>query len=379
MRHASEEERLVGAIRSRFAALDAEFTKQVVPAIERGEPAFAREHHAVLLEHVTAIQRDADALAQWHRQSISGFEAHATVVQHTTFIWAFILMVTATVIALAVSLYLGPLVTRPLRALEGFVKKLGAGDLDARLELQRADEFGQLAKQLNRMAAALKEQRDRLVHSETLAGIGRLAAGVAHEINNPIGVILGYARLLARRAGEEQRADLQTIEAEALRCRDIVQGLLDLARPQRAGADPVDLRSLCEHAWRRLEDSGAVANVTFALDGHANAEGDSERLLQLISNLLRNAAEAAGPGGTVRAVLANEQSGPTLRIQDTGPGLSDDVIAHLYEPFFTTKPQGTGLGLPLSRAIAQAHLGELSAQNLAGGGAEFTLRLPRRA
>lgn len=376
--HSPNEARLLSGMRSRFALLDAEFMEHVVPAIERGDVAAARDRHDILLDHVAAIQRDADALAEWHRQSISGFEAHATVVQHATFTWALAFMLAATFLALGVSFYLGPLVTRPLRALDGFVKKLGAGDLDARLELHRSDEFGQLAAQVNRMAAALKDQRDRLVHSETLAGIGRLAAGVAHEINNPIGVILGYVKLLQRRTTEAEQADLGVIEAEALRCRDIVQGLLDLSRPQRAGAERVDLRALCDHAWKRLEESGAVTKVQFKLEGSATAEGDPERLLQLASNLLRNAAEAAGSGGVVRALLTEDAAGPTLRIQDTGPGLAEDAIAHLYEPFFTTKPQGTGLGLPLSRAIAQAHLGDLSAQNLAGGGAEFTLRLPRQ-
>jgi signal transduction histidine kinase len=228
------------------------------------------------------------------------------------------------------------------------------------------------------MTAALREHQDRLVESEKLAGIGRLAAGVAHEINNPLGVILGYAKLLRRRADADAAEDLQVIEEETLRAKEIVEGLLDLSRPLPAGAERVDLRALTDDVVSRLRDARLLDEVEVSVDGAASAPGHPDKIRQVLVNLVRNAAEAAGAGGRVAVSVGQRDGNAEVAIEDSGPGIDPAVRGRLFEPFFTTKPRGTGLGLAVSRAIAQAHGGELAADAAEGGGARFALRLPAR-
>jgi signal transduction histidine kinase len=229
------------------------------------------------------------------------------------------------------------------------------------------------------MTAALKEHQQRLVESEKLAGIGHLAAGVAHEINNPLGVILGYTHLLERRADQAAREDLAVIREETLRAREIVEGLLDLSRPHTPAREPLDLRETCDEVVARLAESGLLRDVEIAVHGAAAAEGDRAKVRQVLMNLVRNAAEAAGHGGRIEVTLSEDTTDARVAVADDGPGLDDAVRGRLFEPFFTTKERGTGLGLAISRAIARAHGGDLEASNGPAAGALFTLRLPRDA
>jgi signal transduction histidine kinase len=199
---------------------------------------------------------------------------------------------------------------------------------------------------------------------------------VAHEINNPLGVILGYTRLLKKHADASTASDLEIIEDETLRCKEIVEGLLDLSRPLGAPRQPVDLRELCDDVATRLADSKALDGVGLAVHGGATTLGHPLKLRQVLLNLVRNAVEAAGPGGRVDVQLASSGGVATVSVADTGPGIEPRTQDRLFEPFFTTKPHGTGLGLAVSQAIARAHNGTIEASAAPGGGALFTLRLP---
>ena len=284
----------------------------------------------------------------------------------------------ATLFAAVIGTWLGRSVIGPMKALSAGAARLAQGDLETRIELDRTDEFGALAAQFNAMTASLKEHQERLVQQERLAGVGRLAAGVAHEISNPLGVILGYVKLLKNRALGEQREELGIIEEEALRCQHIVEDLLDLARPHPLAGDSIDLRKLCDDVVARLREAGRLAGVEVAVSGDAQVQGSGERLHQVASNLVRNAAEAAGAGGHVRVALSATPEAVRLEVSDDGPGLSAEARARLFEPFFTTKPSGTGLGLAVSQAIAHAHGGRIEARGGAAGGAVFALFLSDR-
>ncbi|MCC7386643.1 MAG: HAMP domain-containing protein [Deltaproteobacteria bacterium] len=371
-----QEQRHVDDIARATTELDAIFQDNIVPAVLSGDrPTILREH-AHAQELVSSIQDHADLLAARYEAAIAGFETHATAVENEAVQRAWLLFIGAMVLAIALGAYVGNSVARPVATLEAGAAALARGDLDAQIQLDRNDEFGRLAQQFNRMTAALKAHQRHRVESEKLAGIGRLAAGVAHEINNPIAVILGYARVLRRNADAKLDEDLAVIEDEALRCQEIVQGLLDLARPVRPEAQPVSLRELCQEAIARLEEAQRLQGVEVEIDGAATIQGSPQRLRQVILNLLQNAADAAGPHGRVRAVIRREENGAAVSVSDSGPGLSEEIRARLFEPFFTTKTGGTGLGLAISKAIALEHGGDIEVSSGAGGGATFILRLP---
>ena len=356
--------------------LDDIFRRSIVPAVLRGDRAFVQEEHARAQLVVTRIQDLAEALVARSEASIASARAEVEAVEHRTSAWIWALLLGAPVLAGAVSLYIGRSIARPIGRLQEGAARLAAGRLDTRIDVDSPDEFGALARQFNAMTSALEEHQDRLVQSEKLAGIGRLAAGVAHEINNPLAVILGYTRLLQKKADGSLAEDLKVIEEETLRARDIVEGLLDLSRPLPASRERVDLREACDEVVERLREATGAGRADIVVEGHGSVVGNPSKLRQVLANLVRNGTEAAGPGGKVTVRVSEESSSIRVEVDDTGPGI-DEAAARLFEPFFTTKDRGTGLGLAVSRAVARAHGGDVAGETLAGGGSRFTLRLPR--
>jgi two-component system, NtrC family, sensor kinase len=371
-----EERSLVEEIEAESVRLDGIFRERIVPAVLRGEAQNVKVEHAKAQLVVTRIQDLTEALVVRFTTSIRAVRAEVERVERRTRSFLLALLVAAPLVALAVSVWVGRSIAVPVAKLEQGAARIGAGDLDTRIEVAGAPELEALAERWNAMTAALKEHEQKLVESEKLAGIGRLAAGVAHEINNPLGVILGYAKLLGKKAPPGVAEDLAVIEEEALRAKEIVEGLLDLSRPLPAGADPVDLRALSDDVVSRLREARLLDGVEVHVEGAATAPGNAEKLRQVLVNLVRNAAEAAGAGGRVEVAVGEWDGSAEVAVADSGPGIPSDRRAHLFEPFFTTKPRGTGLGLAVSRAIARAHGGDLAAVATPGGGARFALRLP---
>lgn len=377
------------AIRLTFELGDA------VRAERAGEEGPARAHAArqALLTHVdeprdqreiatiadapnpTEAMARARALARRLEAASGDFEAHGATVQHAMFRWMLILLAASILFAIVVAVYIGRSVTQPLARLRAGAERLGGGDLSTRVHIDSRDEFEQLARSFNAMAVSLQEHQARLVEQETLASIGRVVAGAAHELNNPLGVILGYVRLLARAADGAEAQDLKIVEEEAVRCQHIVEDLLDLARPKSAADALVDLRACCQSIVERLARAEHW-QVEVAIDGQGFVRGDQAKVAQIIANLVRNAVEAAGSAGKVSITVRQRDQFVELIVRDSGLGVPESVRARLFEPFFTTKPAGTGLGLAVSQAIARSHRGEIIVGNAAGGGAVFTLRLP---
>jgi signal transduction histidine kinase len=335
---------------------------------------------APLLEHafalVTKIEGDVDRLfAVLQRSTISSRE-QLVALEQSAIRWLGGLLLLAPLLVAAAALYLYRAVARPLARLSRGADALARGDLDVRIDVDTPDEFGALAAGLNAMTLSLRQHQVRLVESEKLAGLGRVAAGVAHELNNPLQVMIGYLSLHRDVPDRRLAEQLAAIEEEAYRCRDVVESLLELARPTVPAPGPVDLRAVCEDVSERLQGVGPrVARLT--LDGGARALADRPRVRQVVFNLLRNAIEAAGPEGEVEVRLGVSGDAAELSVRDSGPGIAPGARERLFEPFFTTKSNGTGLGLAVSRAIARAHGGDIEAENAPGGGAVFRLRLPR--
>ncbi len=372
------ERALVEQIDGESQRLDAIFRQRIVPAVLRGDRATVQEEHGRAQLVVTHIQDLTQALVSRFETSIQSVRADVEGVERRTRAMVLALLVAAPAVAVVVSLLIGRSIAGPVARLEEGASRIAAGDLDTRIEVRGAPELESLAAEWNRMTASLKEHQARLVQSEKLAGIGRLAAGVAHEINNPLGVILGYSKLLRKRCDGATAEDLAVVEAEALRAKDIVEGLLDLSRPLPAGGEAVDLRALSEDVVSRLREARILDGVDVAVEGRASAPGHPEKLRQVLVNLVRNAAEAAGSGGRVALRVAERDGTAEVAVEDSGPGIPEDRRARLFEPFFTTKPRGTGLGLAVSRAIARAHGGDLAQEPARAGGARFSLTLPLR-
>ncbi len=355
--------------------LDRVFRERIVPAVLEGNETGVQEEHGRAQLLVTHIQDRADRLADRFETSIAEFQTQASALQRSTFHWTILFVIGAPLLAVIVGAYVVRSVAVPVARLQEGAARIARGDLDTRIQIDTADEFGALARQFNAMTRALKEHQQRLVEHEKLAGIGRLAAGVAHEINNPLAVILGYARLLRRKADGPLAGDLQIIEEETLHAKLIVDGLLDLSRPIQIEREPVDLRALCDDVVARLGEVRLLDGVAVEVAGAGRVAGQPQKLRQVVLNLVKNAVEAAGPGGRVEVVVAADGDGARLTVSDSGAGLTGEARERLFEPFYTTKDSGTGLGLAVSKGIVEAHGGTIQA-DAGPGGARFEVRLP---
>ncbi|BDG10680.1 sensor histidine kinase [Anaeromyxobacter paludicola] len=377
-RHAvsDEERRHVDEIEQASTELDGIFRQRIVPAVVAGRAAEVQAEHARAQLVVTRIQDLTEDLVTAFERDIAVQQDRAEVVGRRTFRLALAALVTALGVALAVGLYIGRSVALPVARLRAGAERLAEGDLDTRIAVERDDEFGALARGFNAMTESLRQHQAQLVESEKLAGVGRLAAGVAHEINNPLGVILGYVRLLRKKAEGPLDEDLAVVEEETLRCQEIVEGLLDLARTPRIERQPVDLARVCAETVARLREAHLLDGVEVGVRGEGRARGAPAKLRQVVLNLVKNAAEAAGPGGHVAVEVSEGAGGAAVAVEDDGPGVAAEVRERLFEPFQTSKPSGTGLGLAVSRAIARAHGGDIEVGTSARGGARFVLRLP---
>jgi two-component system NtrC family sensor kinase len=232
----------------------------------------------------------------------------------------------------------------------------------------------------------LKENQARLIQAEKLASMGQMAAGIAHEINNPLGVVLMFAHLLQEnlRPGDSNRGDVEKIIEEAERTRRIVRGILNFAREEKVERVEVDVNALLREAAediRSIDKEGKI-RVEFDLDETLSPQWvDRSQLRQVFDNILKNAVEVMPGGGTVRLQSRAGEEDFAVTISDTGPGIPAQTLPRLFSPFVTTKPvgKGTGLGLAVCYGIVKMHGGSIQAVNRPEGGAQFTVRIRRYA
>ena len=234
----------------------------------------------------------------------------------------------------------------------------------------------------------LEKMEARMQQSERLSAVGQLAAGVAHEINNPLGVILGFAQGMSRELKAEDALEfpIKSIEREALRCKALVQSLLTFARTSLSDRVAMDVNEAVAQALTLIEPSAKIGRVSVSATlgkGLPPVLGNKSQLEQVIMNLAKNALDAMPNGGSLtlssELVESTPHSWVCLRFVDDGAGIPPGVISKIFDPFFTTKPigQGTGLGLSLVSEIVQKHSGEISVESRPGR-TEFTLKLPAR-
>jgi two-component system NtrC family sensor kinase len=241
----------------------------------------------------------------------------------------------------------------------------------------------ELERRVEERTAELQAAQQQLIQAEKLASIGQLAAGVAHEINNPIGVILGFTQLLLKKTPEESSLykPLATMEREGLRCKEIVQGLLDFARQNRTRLGRVCLNDVIEAAAELMPHhthSDLVRVVKEYDPSLPPVLGDEYKLQQVFVNLLINAYQAMPDGGELHISSLSADGQVCATISDTGAGIAADHLGRIFDPFFTTKDvgEGTGLGLSISYGLIEQHGGTIEVESEPGAGATFVVRLP---
>lgn len=317
-----------------------------------------------------------------------------------------------TVAVVVIGYLLAQSIALPILRLRSMATAVAGGDLDQKSGVKRVDEIGDLAqsfdvmterlqarteeakelyeetlqrnRELAEMYQRLQSAQQQLVQSEKLAAVGQLAAGIVHDVKNPLGVIKGMAEELMLDSDGEPgvQSGLQTIRDNASRANLIVTDLLKFARQSTPKMQQRDLRETIEGSLRLTDYLIRKGGVTVELelpDRPVWVTYDAQQIEQVIINLVQNAVQAMPDGGELRVSMSESDDTVELAVRDTGKGIQPDEISHIFEPFFTTKPegQGTGMGLAVSYGIVSRHRGRIDVESLAGEGATFTITLPK--
>lgn len=304
----------------------------------------------------------------------------------------FLLLMTAATAASLILIFLVTMVVmRPIERIVEMSRKFIAGDITARVGIRPSGEMGVLCRAVDYMADAVAERENQMkqaiqhqvTRAEKLASIGRLAAGVAHEINNPLTGVLTFSHLLREKPNmdAQDREDLDLIIRETTRAADIVRGLLDFARERPVLMERVDLNEVVRRTVRLIANQKKFDRIVIEellQEDLPEVRGDMNQLQQVLLNLSLNACTAMPDGGKLTIRTAVEGDEVLLKTADTGCGIKPEHLDRIFEPFFTTQDvgRGTGLGLSVTHGIVEQHGGRLEVQSREGEGSTFTIRLP---
>ncbi|OGP77090.1 MAG: hypothetical protein A2Z40_01385 [Deltaproteobacteria bacterium RBG_19FT_COMBO_60_16] len=276
--------------------------------------------------------------------------------------------------------------TRPVKVLLESTRKLKGGDLEHRVEGLK-DEFGELATSFNEMATSLKEQMLKMQRTEKMVIVGELAAGLAHEIKNPLAGIKVAMQVLSEEAGlsEEDRGVVKKVGQEVARLESLMKNFLNFTRPAKPQMSELNVNNLINTILTFYVKSRSISpgrpdgiRIEKDLQPLPDTMADPMQLQQIFLNLVLNALDAMPGGGTlgVRTFLEEGSDLIHIEISDTGRGISDENADKIFQPFFTTKPKGTGLGLAISRQLIEQHGGSITATGKPSGGTVFKIQLP---
>lgn len=344
---------------------------------------------------------------------------HKEIRRHLLVIAAMGIIITI-LLSVALILALKKQVLFPVEELHHFASRLRSGDWDYRVKVKHSHELGDLTAMLNQMAQdiqvfqkTLKQERDllesrvqertrelsqsleklkqaqiQLLESSKMAAVGSLAAGMAHEMNNPMGVILGFAQTIAKRVKEGDPLSLpaKSIEREAIRCKTLVQSLLTFSRQGITPRRPADLNKLVQECLSALEMPARERNVEIVKNLGVDLPllmVNRDQISQVLAALCHNSLDAMSQGGgrmTIVTEKISKEGSPFVQvtISDTGPGIPEEILPKIFEPFFTTKEpgQGTGLGLALAYEIVQQHGGQIECTSRLHQGVSMKVILP---
>lgn len=282
------------------------------------------------------------------------------------------------------------LVERPLEELMNTIDRVRRDDLTARVEFsKRNDDIGKLGTQFNEMVAQLERNRAEIeeLHrrdmgrAEHLATLGEIAAGLAHEIRNPLAGIAGVVDVMGKELPAESasRAVLADVQNEIVHIQNILNDLLSYARPRPPTFHPANLNTTIEQAVLLARQQVRTRPVQVLFTPNTTLPSvfhDPALIQQVVLNLLLNGIQAITGEGTVEVQLAQEDSQVLITVKDNGRGIPPDALSKIFKPFFTTRKEGTGLGLSLANGIVQSHGGTIEARSAPGQGTQFRIHLP---
>jgi two-component system, NtrC family, sensor kinase len=357
------------------------FASEILPAVDRKDWETVRRAHDRANELVDRMTHEADALAAYFDQRATRAERDADGVLRVTVALALALGLLAAGMAALAARSSWSAFSRPLEEVERVALAVAGGDRSARVAPVRAMELAVVAGAFNQMLDALQRAESGMLAAERLATVGRIAAGVAHEINNPIAVIRGYLKTMLEDARDPAlREELAILDEEAGACQRIAEDLLAYARQPELAPRPTEIRELLVEVAERVDGSRRADNTaapTVVVEAEeATIEVDPLRIRQVIVNLVANAREAAGGDGPVEVRGSRSDGGYRIEVLDRGRGIPKEAEEHLFEPFFTTRRDGTGLGLSVCYGLVTAHGGTIRAEPREEGGTRFSIDLP---
>ncbi len=299
------------------------------------------------------------------------------------------------------ALLLAERLTRPIRALTEGVAAVGTGDFSRRIEVTSQDELGQLSATFNAMSAQLAHVRDledRLRRADRLAALGTMAAGIAHDIRNPLTSIQIFSQLVASRPDDPSVREKFTrvVPRELQRVQTVIEDMMELARSTALQLEPLDLNDLLRELLELHEEQLTAQKIQASRDFAPDLPlimGDSKRLHRCLGNFLSNALQAMPQGGALKIQTAHlaavhlpdptrpgECATPAIqvRVSDTGVGILADRLPKIFDPFYTTKEKGLGMGMAIAHRIIEDHKGTVDVESAPGAGTTFTLRFPVR-
>ena len=283
-------------------------------------------------------------------------------------------------------------IQRPMIELQEQMERVGEGDLSATVTFSRRnDEIGDLGRNFNRMVQQLRESREEIEHlhrtqmsrAEHFATLGELATGLAHEIRNPLAGIAGVIEIVGRDlpSTSPAKAVVKDVRQEVTQINRILTDLLETARPRAPEMRASDLNTTVEHAvmLARQQVLSKPIKLEFTpASGLPEVEHDSDQIHQVLLNLLLNSVQAIEGTGLIRIAVFPMNDMAVVTVTDTGHGIASEDLPNIFRPFYTTKGNGTGLGLSLARRIVEAHRGHISVESRSGKGTTFSVALPIR-
>lgn len=365
-------------IASASKALDQLFRDRLMPAVHAGNPGAMAPLLAESRQLSELATSQADAVALGAERHMAHYHSGATEAARVGMQTAMVGIFLIVLMAAGFLYFLRRLMVRPLAVLTQAAHRFGSGEFTHRVGAIATGELAAVAAAFDGMAEELVARQSRLIQSERMAAIGQLAAGVAHEINNPIQVIRGYLKTMDPKDDPSTlKAELKILDEEAAQCQRIAEDLVTFSRSLDLRRERQDMALFLRQLVTRFCETEEGSGRQYLLETEPCVLFfDGGRIRQVLLNLLQNAAHFAPPGSGILLQVRPEGAGCVVSVSDRGPGVAIEDRHRIFEPFFSRRQGGSGLGLAICQGIIDAHGGSIEVGDEPGGGARFAFRLP---